>query len=301
MHNLRQSSVLNSSLSNIEGASTPYAIGDVQGCWREMAALLEQLPDARAPRFFLGDLINRGPQSLETLRFIYKQQQIQPQQYQMILGNHDLHFLAVASGVRKTGRSDTLDTLLAAPECAIWVDWLRKQPLAIFTHGFLLVHAGVLPQWDTQQVCDLAAEIQEQLSGANYQEFLSQMYGNAPTQWSNTLKGAKRWRVIVNALTRMRFCTANGEMDLTIKEGLAAAPKGFMPWFEVPARRTQDTPIAFGHWSALGLLLRDNVMGLDTGCVWGGQLSALKLAHSPADRTLLQVQAQNGLDPFAFK
>jgi bis(5'-nucleosyl)-tetraphosphatase (symmetrical) len=157
------------------------------------------------------------------------------------------------------------------------LDWLRRQPLALMERGHLLVHAGVLPQWSTQQTLDLAQEVSDVLSGPDWLDFLRQMYGNTPDRWDDTLQGADRLRCIVNALTRIRFCRADGTMEFTSTEGGADAPAGYMPWFEVPHRKTSATPVVFGHWSTLGLTVRDNLVGLDTGCVWGGKLTAVNL------------------------
>jgi bis(5'-nucleosyl)-tetraphosphatase (symmetrical) len=257
-----------------------YAIGDAQGCFQQVQALLEQLrqapssPDSSAPSFiFVGDLINRGPRSLDTLRFVHSL----GKNAKVLLGNHDLHLLALAHNIRQPGKSDTVDEILRAPDCEQLLDWLRQQPLALFEHGHLLVHAGVLPQWSVEQTLQLAQEVSAMLSGPDWLDFLRQMYGNTPARWDDSLQGADRLRCIVNALTRIRFCQVDGSMDFSSSEGAAAAPAGCLPWFDLPGRLTENTPIVFGHWSTLGLLLRENVVGLDTGCVWGGKLTAVRL------------------------
>jgi bis(5'-nucleosyl)-tetraphosphatase (symmetrical) len=203
-----------------------------------------------------------------------------------VLGNHDLHLLAVINGIRAPHKSDTLAEILAAPDLPVLTDWLRRRPLALLQDGRLVVHAGVLPQWSAQRTVDLAHEVETQLRGPGWVEFLRQMFGNSPNLWDDNLVGAARLRCIVNALTRLRFCTPEGEMDFEMKENGSAPPgSNLMPWFDVPGRKSADNTVVFGHWSALGLTLRPNLIGLDSGCVWGGQLSAVELEQ----RTLLQV------------
>lgn len=273
---------------------TTYAIGDLQGCHTQLLALLEKVnvvaPDARL--IFVGDIINRGPRSLDTLRQVRNM----GKRARIVLGNHDLNLLAIACGLRQPHRSDTLDEILAADDRDELISWLRHQPLALLEDGHLCVHAGVLPQWDTQQTLELASEVETALKSDGWKHFLQQMYGNAPAQWHDDLQGAERLRCIVNALTRVRYCTADGTMDFAIKDGVtdpAALPDGLMPWFDVPHRRTEGTTVVFGHWSTLGLLLRPNLMGLDTGCVWGGKLTAVSLQ----DRHLLQVDCPQQQTP----
>lgn len=258
-----------------------FAIGDVQGCHdclERLIALADALPGKdhpAGPRLWLtGDLVNRGPQSLQTLRWAHRHRD----RLVTVLGNHDLHLLAVAAGVRPLHRDDTLTDILGAPDRDELLDWLRRQPLAFGDGRFLLVHAGVVPQWTAGRTLALAAEVQEALSGPHWVEFLQSMYGNKPDRWDDTLSGSNRLRVIVNALTRLRFCTPEGDIDLKTKEGPDAAPPGHLPWFDVPGRRTADVTVVFGHWSTLGYLERPNLIGLDTGCVWGGQLTAVQLA-----------------------
>jgi len=271
-----------------------YVIGDLQGCHEQALALLERVRRTAAadgsgpPRIlFAGDLINRGPASLATLRHVRALHAATNGRVDSVLGNHDLHFLAVAYGIRPAHASDTLDEILSAPDRDDLIDWVRQRPLAILAEGHLLVHAGVLPQWSVAQTMALAGEVQAMLRGPDLQGFLQQMYGNLPDQWNDSLVGADRLRCIINALTRLRFCTADGVMDFKLKESGTADPaSGLMPWFEVPGRATAGDTVVFGHWSALGLKLEQNLIGLDSGCVWGGQLSAVCLN----DRTLLQEQ-----------
>lgn len=267
--------------STLAPESSPWVIGDLQGCLEPLLALVSELP-ASAPLWLTGDLINRGPQSLETLRWVIAQ----GDRVRVILGNHDLHLLAIALGVRKPHRNDTYDDILCAPDRRDLIDWLRAQPLALHQHGWLMVHAGVLPQWTVAKTLALAEEVSTVLRSPDWAKFIPAMYGNEPAQWSDALTGYDRLRVIVNALTRLRFCDQAGQMEFATKEGVGAAPPGFVPWFDVHARATAATPIVFGHWSALGLINRPDLIAIDTGCVWGRQLSAVRLA----DRAIIQVQ-----------
>ena len=266
-----------------------YAIGDLQGCAHEAQVLLNRIAaDAggAAAIVFVGDLVNRGPASLEALRRVQALCEVSEGRIEALLGNHDLHLLAVACGAQQASKSDTFDEILAAPDRDRLMDWLRRRPLARLVAGHLLVHAGVFPQWSAQQAIALAAEVEAVLRGPDWVAFLGQMYGNQPDRWDDSLEGIARLRCIVNAFTRMRFCTPEGVMEFGQKEsGDAPAGSGLLPWFDLPGRRTAGVTVVFGHWSSLGLLVRDNVVGLDSGCVWGGQLSAVCLD----DRSLLQV------------
>ncbi|WP_230020112.1 symmetrical bis(5'-nucleosyl)-tetraphosphatase [Massilia sp. Bi118] len=268
-----------------------YVIGDLQGCAHEAGLLLERIAaDARsmdeARILFVGDLINRGPASLTALRRMKALSEASQGRVDALLGNHDLHLLAVAAGVQKASRSDTLDEILAAPDLDELIAWLRRRPLAMFVDAHLLVHAGVPPQWSAEQTMQLAGEVEAVLRGDGWVDFLAQMYGNEPDRWDDALTGIARLRCIVNALTRMRLCWPDGRMDFLHKES-DKGPEGsdLLPWFDVPGRRTADVTVVFGHWSALGLVLRSNLVGLDSGCVWGGKLTAVCLD----DRALLQV------------
>ncbi len=252
-----------------------YCVGDVQGCDAPLGRLLAEIDfsPSRDTLFVLGDLVNRGPASAQVLRRLMALGNA----VQCVLGNHDLHLLAVAAGASRTKPLDTLDHLLQAPDRPALLDWLRHQRLAIWQHDVLMVHAGVLPSWNVAQTLALAAEVETVLRGPDLSHFLQQMYGNTPDAWNDALSGADRLRAVVNALTRLRFCTADGVMEFASKEGAGSAPPGFMPWFDVPGRQTANVTVAFGHWSTLGKLQRQDVWALDTGCVWGGCLSAAKL------------------------
>ncbi len=262
---------------------TTYAIGDLQGCHQRLVALLDQVQSASAdPKLlFAGDLVNRGPQSLATLRDI----RALGDTANAVLGNHDLHLLAAAHDVRKLHRSDTLSDILGAPDRNELLDWLRHRPLALLEDGHLLVHAGILPQWTAERTLELASEVEHVLRGPDWLDFLRQMYGNAPAKWDNGLKGIDRLRCIVNTLTRIRYCSTDGTMDLSKSNG-TDIPPGYLPWFDVPGRKTEDVTVVFGHWSTLGLTMRPNLIGLDTGCVWGGKLTAVRLE----DRAVFQVE-----------
>ena len=266
-----------------------YAIGDLQGCIHEARILLDRIfEDAGGPAaiVFVGDLVNRGPASLDALRRVRAMCEASEGRIEALLGNHDLHLLAVACGAQPASKSDTFDEILAAPDCDTLMEWLRRRPLAKLLKGHLLVHAGVFPQWTAEQVVALAAEVEAVLRGPDWIDFLGQMYGNLPDRWDDSLAGMARLRCIVNALTRMRFCAPGGVMAFGHKES-AGAPDGsnLVPWFDLPGRRSADVTMVFGHWSARGLLLRADAIGLDSGCVWGGKLSAVCLD----DRALLQV------------
>jgi bis(5'-nucleosyl)-tetraphosphatase (symmetrical) len=253
-----------------------WVIGDVQGCAGALRALLArpELADPAIELWFAGDLVNRGPDSLGALRLIMGL----GARARAILGNHDLHLLATAAGVRKPGRLDTLDDILRAPDAAELLDWLRGRPLMIRDHGHVMVHAGILPAWTLDQAQALAGEIETALRGPEWRQAMDDLYGEEPLLWDDNLRGPARMRVIVNALTRMRVCHAeDGRMEFHYKGELADAPAGLVPWFELPARRDPAEPVVFGHWSALGLNIRPDTICLDTGCVWGRQLTALRL------------------------
>jgi len=262
---------------------TIWVVGDLQGCHKALQALLSH-PDIVSspnPKFwFCGDLVNRGSDSKATLDILMSL----GSQAVCILGNHDIHFLAVTAGLRKTGRKDTLGTLLNAPDLARYTNWLRQRPLLHYDYGHLMVHAGLLPQWTVTTALELAGEVEAALRSDRWTYYLEKMFGNKPNYWDPSLTGRKRLRVIINAMTRMRMCTPDGRLDFTHKNRPARhAQVG--PWFEAPDRASADTPIIFGHWSALGLMLEKNAICLDTGCVWGRHLTAMRL-H---DRHLVQV------------
>ena len=255
-------------------------IGDVQGCDDRLQELLAKAPAADR-LLFLGDLVNRGPQSLAALRRVrgFGERAI------TVLGNHDLHLLAVAAGIRRQHPDDTLQEILEAPDAEELLDWVRKRPLAHFEQGALFVHAGLLPPWSVARALELAHEVERMLSGPDYRSFLATMYGNQPARWDDGLTGADRLRCILNALTRARYISEDGTMDFRIKVAPAQAPPGWIPWFEHPQRASYGTPVVFGHWSTLGLMRHEDAICLDTGCLWGEALTAL----SWPERTLYRV------------
>ncbi len=270
-----------------------YLIGDLQGCRGAFDRLLQQIDfsPSRDHLVALGDLVNRGPQSLATLQRLRELGNAAT----CLLGNHDLHLLAVAYGARKEKKGDTLSDILGSKQCDGWIEWLRQSRMAHQLHGWLLVHAGVVPQWDAATTLALAGEIETVLRGPDLGEFLEQMYGNEPALWNDALQGHVRWRFIINVLTRIRFCTPEGVLDYKAKEGRDGAPPGHVPWFDVPLRRSAGTPIAFGHWSTLGLINRPDLLSLDTGCVWGGALSAARI--DGGRREVVQVRCDEVVKP----
>ena len=276
-----------------------YCIGDIQGCDGALGRLLDTIgfSASRDTVYLLGDLVNRGPDSAAVLRRCMQQGDA----IRCLLGNHDLHLLAAAHGARKPSRRDTLASVLDAPDRSALLEWLRHQPLArSHEHSgqsLLMVHAGVVPAWSTADTLARAQEVQDVLRSPDLPAFLHAMYGNTPDHWDDDLTGTDRLRVIVNALTRMRFCSSGGVMDFESTESASAAPEGLMPWFDVPGRRTAGTLMAFGHWSTLGWLNRSDLLGLDTGCVWGGCLSAVRFGKTLADRELLQVHCEQAQQP----
>lgn len=276
-----------------------YCIGDVQGCDGALGRLLDTIgfSASRDTVYLLGDLVNRGPNSAAVLRRCMQQGDA----IRCLLGNHDLHLLAAAHGARKPSRRDTLASVLDAPDRSALLEWLRHQPLArsheYSGQSLLMVHAGVVPAWSTADTLVRAQEVQDVLRSSDLPAFLHAMYGNTPDHWDDDLTGTDRLRVIVNALTRIRFCSSGGVMDFESTESASAAPEGLMPWFDVPGRRTAGTLMAFGHWSTLGWLNRSDLLGLDTGCVWGGCLSAVRFGKTLADRELLQVHCEQVQQP----
>jgi bis(5'-nucleosyl)-tetraphosphatase (symmetrical) len=254
-----------------------YAVGDVQGCYDELARLLDKLnPVAgRDEVWFVGDLVNRGPRSLDVLRLVADLGRIAV----VTLGNHDLHLLALALAGDVPVAGDDLRAVLEAPDADRLIGWLRQRPLAHYRPDLntLMVHAGVPPQWDPLQTVKLAREVERSLQGPEGPEFLAAMYGQQPDQWSAGLRGMDRLRFITNCLTRIRLCTPDGRLDLSAKVSPEDAPEGLVAWFAAPGRATASVRVVFGHWSTLGLLQRKNLLGLDTGCVWGGALTAARL------------------------
>jgi bis(5'-nucleosyl)-tetraphosphatase (symmetrical) len=252
---------------------TRYAVGDVQGCYQELRTLLERLSfnTDRDRLWLVGDLVNRGPQSLETLRLV----RALSDNAVVVLGNHDLHLLAVAFGARHRRKSDTLDEILGAPDRDALLEWLLTRPLAHLEAGDLMVHAGLVPQWSAAETLLLAHEVEAALQ-SDPDTLFAHMYGDEPDQWSPRLAGPERLRFTINVLTRIRVCTAGGRVDLRMK-GKPPKHSAFRPWFEADTRASRDVRVVFGHWSALGLVKSHGVLGLDSGCVWGGALTSVNL------------------------
>ncbi|KAF0811897.1 Bis(5'-nucleosyl)-tetraphosphatase, symmetrical [Andreprevotia sp. IGB-42] len=262
-----------------------YAIGDVQGCFAEFTQLLDCMDfNAELDTVYLvGDLVNRGPDSLGMLHWMLQHRQAA----RTVLGNHDLHLLAVAAGLAKQKAGDTLDAVLAAPELDTFVDYLRHQPLMITLPDALIAHAGVWPGWAPARAQALADEAAAVLAGPDWRTFLPDMYGNQPSHWDEGLRGTDRLRFVINAMTRMRFVGADGALQLKYKGEIANAPAGLLPWFDWPARQPGPRVVC-GHWSALGLHHDATVCALDTGCIWGGALTGIDLDSGQ----LFQVPAQ---------
>jgi bis(5'-nucleosyl)-tetraphosphatase (symmetrical) len=258
---------------------TTYAVGDLQGCLQPLQCLLREVAfePSKDRLWLVGDLVNRGPESLATLRFLYAMRA----SLTCVLGNHDLHLLAAAHNIEHLKKSDTLQEILDAPDRDELIDWLRQQKLLHYDaeRDCILVHAGIPPQWTLAKALKRAAEVEAVLQDDQALPiFLDGMYGNQPTLWDKDLQGVTRLRVITNYFTRMRFCTPQGELDLKSKEGVACALPGFAPWFSYPERKTRSHKIVFGHWAALeGQCPEANVFALDTGCVWGGHMTLMNL------------------------
>lgn len=255
---------------------TNYVVGDLQGCLDPLLTLLDRLSfDPQTDRLWsVGDIVNRGPQSLETMRFLKGL----GDSFAMTLGNHDLHLLAVAHGCRSPNRKDTLDSVLNAPDRDELIHWLQQQPLMLAVGPFTLVHAGIPPLWTLNAAFAYAHEVEAVLRSNQAVEFFQTMYGDQPDQWDDALQGPPRWRMITNYLTRMRFCTATGKLDLKNKSAPSNPPEGFSPWFSHDNRKTRQDRIIFGHWAALGGALNSPYLyPLDTGYVWGGRLRIMTL------------------------
>ncbi|MBU3724047.1 MAG: symmetrical bis(5'-nucleosyl)-tetraphosphatase [Burkholderiaceae bacterium] len=264
-----------------------YVIGDVQGCWDSLEALAAQMPinPRRDQLWFVGDLVNRGPKSLKVLRRLMSA----GRSAVSVLGNHDLHLLALAAGVRKPQPLDTIQQVLRARDAADLIDWLRRRPLAYHDGDTLMVHAGVLPHWTLRHTMSLAHEVSLRLKSHHWKDFLAEMVSGTKPHWADGIKGQKRMRAALSVFTRLRYLDARGIPEFKNK----LAPEqvtGLTPWFDMPDRKTQSQRIVFGHWSTLGLVVRPNLIGLDTGCVWGRQLSAIRLEDH-------KVYLQSSLEP----
>ena len=260
-----------------------YAVGDLQGCFSAFQRLLDliRFDPTQDTLWLVGDIVNRGPDSLALLRYIKQAGDA----ILMVLGNHDLHLLMIAAGVARGHPGDTLRSILDAPDRDELLHWLRQQKLFHRDDPYAMVHAGLLPTWTIARAEQLAHEVENALRQDDYPILFSQIYGNEPNYWRDEWQGSVRLRVIVNAMTRMRICTEKGEMNFAYKGDVHSIPHGYLPWFNVPQRVSQGNTVICGHWSALGLYLGDNVFALDSGCVWGGQLTAIRL-H---DRKLFQL------------
>jgi len=256
---------------------TIYAVGDLQGCLEPLLCLLKEVHfDLKKDQLWAaGDIVNRGPQSLETLRFVKGL----GNSFRMVLGNHDLHLLAAARGIKRLNPKDTLQEILDAKDCDELLEWLRQQPLLISEHGFVMVHAGIPPQWSLNTALLRAKQVEKVLQSNNPQPFFEHMYGNTPNGWDKTQSKNLQLRTITNYFTRMRFCSAHGKLELNAKKGPDHAPEGFSPWYSHPARKTLSENIIFGHWAALeGEVPNSGLYPLDTGCVWGGRLRLMNLS-----------------------
>jgi bis(5'-nucleosyl)-tetraphosphatase (symmetrical) len=260
-----------------------FAIGDLQGCYRQFEQLLDLISfDRGQDRLWLvGDIVNRGSDSLEILRFVKGLTGA----VTVVLGNHDLHLLMVAEGCASLSPNDTIQDILSAPDREELLDWLRQQKLLHVDGNYAMVHAGLLPSWSIAQASELARAAEAAIQGEEFHEFCRHMYGDHPDHWDEALSGYTRLRVIINAMTRMRICTPDGKMYFKFKGVVEDIPDGYLPWFETPHRASREATIIFGHWSALGLQLRNNLIALDTGCLWGGTLTAIRLD----DRKVFQV------------
>ena len=252
-----------------------YAIGDLQGCYEPLLRLLDYISfdRGRDRLWFVGDLVNRGPQSLEVLRFVRGLGDAAV----VVLGNHDLHLIMQSEGHGRANREDTLGPVLAAPDRMALLDWLRRRPLFHVEGEFAMVHAGLLPAWGVRKAAALGREVEAALAGPVYRDFLAHMWGSQPAAWEDDLAGWDRLRVVVNAMTRMRFCHADGSMDFRTKGPPEKAPRGSYPWFAAPRRARRDHTLVCGHWSALGFRAQPGLLALDSGCLWGGSLTAVRL------------------------
>jgi bis(5'-nucleosyl)-tetraphosphatase (symmetrical) len=260
-----------------------YAIGDIQGGYSQLRRLLDmcRFDPARDQLWLVGDLVNRGTESAQVLRFVRGL----GERAVAVLGNHDLTLLAIHAGAIPPRAKDTIQDVLEAPDREELMAWLRARPLVHAEGPYLMVHAGLLPPWSPEQALALSREVEAALRGKGFGEFCRRMYGNTPDRWDDALAGHDRLRTIVNGMTRLRLCTLEGAMDFAYTGNLEHAPEGLIPWFEMPGRASEGTTVVFGHWAALGLRLREDLLALDTGCLWGGRLTAVRLE----DRRVFQV------------
>lgn len=272
-----------------------YLIGDIQSCYTPFKQLLQKIDfsPSRDELILLGDMINRGTETLETVEAILQLDGA----VKCLLGNHDIHFLSVAYGLRAPRPHDTLNPLLQSAKKDFYVSWFRQQHLALDMQGWLMVHAGVLPQWSKENTLAYAKEIEDIIRSPDIKAFLQDIFGDQPNHWTDDLQGMDRLRIIVNTLTRIRFCYADGRLDMNYKKGLLGAPKELVPWFKLPHRLTANIPIAFGHWSMLEEIQpAPNLLALDTGCLWGGKLSAAQI-HNGKVVQITQVACEKGISP----
>ncbi len=252
-----------------------YIVGDIQGCLDELHALLDTV-DFNAQHdtlWIAGDLVARGPKSLETLRFVHSLGTAA----RVVLGNHDLHLLAVSLGVHRAKAKDNTQAILDAPDKQLLLNWLRMQPLLQEHDDFVLCHAGISPDWDLKQAKECAQEVEQALRGEHWQTLITQMYSNQPDKWQGQLSGIERWRYTINAFTRMRFCFSDGRLDMACKlPPNEITDNSLIPWFSLPSRKPLEKVVLFGHWAALGGYIDEHIIGLDTGCVWGDTLTMIR-------------------------
>jgi bis(5'-nucleosyl)-tetraphosphatase (symmetrical) len=259
-----------------------YAIGDIQGCFDELLLLLDKISfnEQSDQLWFVGDLVNRGAKSLETLRFVKNLGAAAI----TVLGNHDIHLLVTATFPERAKKKDTLNAIFTAPDKDELLDWLRHRPLFHYENGFGLLHAGLPPQWDVAQTQAMATLAEAALRGADYQTFLAQLYGNQSDVWTDDLAGIDQLRFIINCFTRMRFCDKKGRLDFENSGEIGSQPAHLFPWFTLPERKSADTQLIFGHWSALGYHTQQNCFAIDTGCIWGRELTAIRLDSDSVQR-----------------
>ena len=279
-----------------------YAIGDIQGCFDELTALVEKISfnPTSDKLWFVGDLVNRGPKSLETLRWVKSL----GEHASTVIGNHDLHLLAAHAKVKPVSESSSLAPILQASDTDELLDWLRHRPLIHYDSdlNIAMIHAGLVPQWSIENALACAKEVEDILCSDNYIDFLKNMYGDAPSSWNDSLSGWDRLRVITNSFTRLRYCSQHGVMSLMDKGPIGTQSPGMVPWYEINSRKSKNTKIVFGHWSTLGYLEKNNVVATDTGCLWGGSLTAVRIGETPARKFQIKCKAKRTIPkstPFA--